>query len=125
MRLLRAMKPAEFFNNQGIIEKMRSNLESFFSKLRNHGIPLPTPALKYNQIHVKTRKKFISVRLIAKQSPQVMTMWQYSPYNRISKQNLMARYKNLPEILIKVDKSIPSSHFFFNVQLGLVALTHI
>lgn len=105
------------FNNQGIIEKMRSNLESFFFQRNRKPINPATPFQTHSKTVTistfkKTRKKSISVRLIAKQSTQVMTMWQYSPYNRISKQNLIARYKNLPEILIKVDKSIPSSHFF-------------
>ena len=80
MRLLRAMKPAAEFDNQGNIEKMRSNLESFFSKksqTHKHSNP-PSRHSKNITIFTlkKTRKKSISVRLIAKQSPQVMTMWQ-------------------------------------------------
>ena len=70
MRLLLAKK-SEKISNRVHEKKMASNLvKSFFffkvAKSWNLAAPLLTPALKHSQIHVKTRKKCISARFIAK-----------------------------------------------------------
>ena len=44
-------------------------------------------------ISIKPRKKCISSRFIAKQSPQVVVLWPYLHSNRVLQQNLMLKYK--------------------------------
>ena len=70
MRLLLALKSKKEIGNRVHEKKMTSNLvKSFFflvAKSWNLAAPLLTPALKHSQIHVKTRKKCIFARFIAK-----------------------------------------------------------
>ena len=70
MRLLLAKKSEKKISNRVHEKKMASNLvKSFFFKVAkswNLAAPLLTPALKHSQIYVKTRKKCIFARLIAK-----------------------------------------------------------
>ena len=70
MRLLRAKQSVKKIGNRIVFEKMTSNLvQSFFfqsCEIMESSNPLLTPAPKHGQIHVKTRKKCISARFIAK-----------------------------------------------------------
>ena len=89
MRLLLAMKSKKKIGNR--VHEKKNGIkfsEKFFLKVAkswNLAAPLLTPALNHSQIYVKTRKKCISARLIAKKSPQMMIIWQYLPYNGLSK----------------------------------------
>ena len=48
-------------------------------------------------ISIKPRKKCISSRFIAKQSPQVVILWPYLHSNRDLQQNLMLKYEEARE----------------------------